>query len=240
MSENGRHIACTSCRTRKIKCDGGQPRCQRCFRYGEHCVYTSPSRQKSVDVSSALKMFNERLSQSILPHHYSTILAKIFPVQAETSIAARQDGSLRAYSPTTSAYAVNDINAANWPEIIPSNYTFQGTGMNSPLSQSWSFPPATTASVPESTMTNSLPSNNFADRNISNILMQDSTDQSGMGEAFSLSGDGACPTDQGYRRESPSCIWPLVDTPSSSERPTTPSASYDTYETVPQAVMNDL
>lgn len=59
MSDGGRHMACTSCRDRKVRCDGGQPSCQRCSRYSMHCMYMPPSKQSKVDAD--LVSMNERL-----------------------------------------------------------------------------------------------------------------------------------------------------------------------------------
>ena len=57
-----RHIACTTCRDRKVRCDGVRPYCARCVNLGIHCVYRSPVKQ---EVSSSLKGFMEDLFRAI-------------------------------------------------------------------------------------------------------------------------------------------------------------------------------
>lgn len=66
MSGSSRHIACKLCRDRKVRCDGGQPRCQRCTRSGDKCVYNLPSKQqqKNVDLQQTVELLEERLSQA--------------------------------------------------------------------------------------------------------------------------------------------------------------------------------
>ncbi|KAF4303930.1 transcriptional regulatory protein [Botryosphaeria dothidea] len=65
MSGASRHVACKLCRDRKVRCDGGQPRCQRCTRSGDECVYTPPSKQqKNGDLQQTVELLKERLSQA--------------------------------------------------------------------------------------------------------------------------------------------------------------------------------
>ncbi|KAF2813451.1 uncharacterized protein BDZ99DRAFT_438623 [Mytilinidion resinicola] len=45
LTTGKRHAACDKCRTRKLKCSGGLPRCSRCLRENIQCVY---SLQKSM------------------------------------------------------------------------------------------------------------------------------------------------------------------------------------------------
>lgn len=63
MSKRPRHIACRTCRERKIRCDGQQP-CSRCAGQSQSCVYTTPSSSDAgtSDLTQQLQMMNDRLS----------------------------------------------------------------------------------------------------------------------------------------------------------------------------------
>ena len=41
-----KHIACSRCRERKVKCDGGKPACRRCQRLGHECRYIQGKKQQ--------------------------------------------------------------------------------------------------------------------------------------------------------------------------------------------------
>ncbi|KAK2740287.1 hypothetical protein FQN57_006167 [Myotisia sp. PD_48] len=62
MSKRPRHIACRTCRERKIRCDGQQP-CSRCAGQSQICVYSTPSNSDATasDLSQQLQMMNDRL-----------------------------------------------------------------------------------------------------------------------------------------------------------------------------------
>ncbi|KAF7590332.1 hypothetical protein BBP40_002982 [Aspergillus hancockii] len=64
MRTSARHTACTSCRQRKVRCDGGQPRCNRCAVRGDECVYPRQSSQDQQELLVMLKDLNERLLQT--------------------------------------------------------------------------------------------------------------------------------------------------------------------------------
>jgi hypothetical protein len=59
-----RHIACSSCREQKVKCDGSFPSCARCIRYGSRCIYTSPGKASLANSNSALQTLRRRLRRS--------------------------------------------------------------------------------------------------------------------------------------------------------------------------------
>ncbi|PLB51423.1 hypothetical protein P170DRAFT_79790 [Aspergillus steynii IBT 23096] len=64
MRTSARHTACTSCRQRKVRCDGGQPRCNRCTVRGDECVYSRHSSQDQQELLVMLNDLNERLLQT--------------------------------------------------------------------------------------------------------------------------------------------------------------------------------
>lgn len=66
MSKRPRHIACRTCRERKIRCDGQQP-CSRCAGQSQPCVYATPSSSEAgtSDLTQQLQMMNDRLSMSL-------------------------------------------------------------------------------------------------------------------------------------------------------------------------------
>lgn len=61
MRTSARHTACTSCRQRKVRCDGGQPCCNRCAVRGDECVYSRHSSQDQQELLVMLNDLNERL-----------------------------------------------------------------------------------------------------------------------------------------------------------------------------------
>ncbi|KAK2863660.1 hypothetical protein FQN49_004116 [Arthroderma sp. PD_2] len=65
MSKRPRHIACRTCRERKIRCDGQQP-CSRCAGQSQPCVYVTPSSSDSgaSDLTQQLHMMNDRLRKA--------------------------------------------------------------------------------------------------------------------------------------------------------------------------------
>ncbi|KAK7968727.1 hypothetical protein PG996_002847 [Apiospora saccharicola] len=70
MPENGRHQACRAWRERKVKCDGGQPKCRRCARHGQDCSYAPPAtsrRYSKADFSIMLANMNQRLYEQRSP-----------------------------------------------------------------------------------------------------------------------------------------------------------------------------
>jgi hypothetical protein len=44
--EEVKHVACSRCRERKVKCDGGKPACRRCQRLGHECQYIQRKKQR--------------------------------------------------------------------------------------------------------------------------------------------------------------------------------------------------
>ncbi|KAI7827879.1 hypothetical protein BX661DRAFT_129831, partial [Kickxella alabastrina] len=39
-------LACTTCRQRKVKCDGGRPSCRTCAKFNWPCVYQPSNRKR--------------------------------------------------------------------------------------------------------------------------------------------------------------------------------------------------
>ncbi|KAF4236333.1 hypothetical protein CNMCM8980_003095 [Aspergillus fumigatiaffinis] len=64
MTAPSRHMACRTCRERKVRCDGGQPSCETCKRHGEKCVYVQSSRQTKNDLLAKIDNLQERLARA--------------------------------------------------------------------------------------------------------------------------------------------------------------------------------
>ena len=70
--ENGlpktKRIACVICRKRKLKCDGGRPKCATCARLGHDCQYDEV-RRKSGPKRGYVKDLEARLGQQARTDH---------------------------------------------------------------------------------------------------------------------------------------------------------------------------
>ena len=64
-SGGSRHMACKTCRERKVRCDGGQPACEKCQRSSEECIYPTGSRKTKTDLVESMEMLQERLGTFI-------------------------------------------------------------------------------------------------------------------------------------------------------------------------------
>ncbi|KAI1182240.1 hypothetical protein F5B17DRAFT_435844 [Nemania serpens] len=61
MNNLSRHIACKLCRDRKVRCDGGQPSCEKCRRSGETCIYVPTHKPTKADLAQTIESLQERL-----------------------------------------------------------------------------------------------------------------------------------------------------------------------------------
>ncbi|KAI1312021.1 hypothetical protein F5Y03DRAFT_262238 [Xylaria venustula] len=71
MNNVSRHIACKLCRDRKVRCDGGQPSCEKCRRSGETCIYVPTHKPTKADLAQTIESLQERLDKAeayILTH----------------------------------------------------------------------------------------------------------------------------------------------------------------------------
>ncbi|KAI1126477.1 hypothetical protein F5Y10DRAFT_211194 [Nemania abortiva] len=64
MNNLSRHIACKSCRDRKVRCDGGQPSCEKCRRSGETCIYVPTHKPTKADLAQTIESLQERLDKA--------------------------------------------------------------------------------------------------------------------------------------------------------------------------------
>ncbi|KAK8091238.1 hypothetical protein PG994_000743 [Apiospora phragmitis] len=101
MSETRRHKACTQCRDRKIKCDGSQPKCGRCVRYGHECHYAPAAKRCSkADFATMLEAMNKRLlAQTAGIPFMSPDFS--FPAGHAAQFAPRDEAALTDMSPAT-------------------------------------------------------------------------------------------------------------------------------------------
>ena len=88
-------MACRTCRDRKVRCDGGQPACQKCERAREECVYVPASKQTKAELAESLDMVQERLGKEItfdpcavkLTHGH--IANRLLAARAEAALASQ-------------------------------------------------------------------------------------------------------------------------------------------------------
>lgn len=59
-----KRVACAICRKRKLKCDGGRPKCGTCARLGHNCAYDEV-RRKSGPKRGYVKELEARLGMSV-------------------------------------------------------------------------------------------------------------------------------------------------------------------------------
>ncbi|KAL3470868.1 hypothetical protein BJX99DRAFT_238550 [Aspergillus californicus] len=65
MSGGGaRHSACKYCRDHKVRCDGGQPACEKCRRAGELCIYLPTQRPTRADLTQNIEALQKRLYEA--------------------------------------------------------------------------------------------------------------------------------------------------------------------------------
>ncbi|KAH7311407.1 hypothetical protein B0I35DRAFT_462803 [Stachybotrys elegans] len=64
MSRSSRHMACKTCRDRKVRCDGGQPSCEKCRRAGDKCIYIPASTPTRADLAQTIASLQERLAKA--------------------------------------------------------------------------------------------------------------------------------------------------------------------------------
>ncbi|OCK75781.1 hypothetical protein K432DRAFT_396987 [Lepidopterella palustris CBS 459.81] len=64
MSGSSRHMACKTCRDRKVRFDGGQPSCEKCKKSHETCVYVPASKQTRADLTETIEGLQERLAKA--------------------------------------------------------------------------------------------------------------------------------------------------------------------------------
>jgi len=61
-SQPPKHIACTTCKKRKLKCDGARPKCGTCQRGAKDCEY-STERKKSGPKKGYVKILEDRVAE---------------------------------------------------------------------------------------------------------------------------------------------------------------------------------
>ncbi|KAK3377519.1 hypothetical protein B0H63DRAFT_561678 [Podospora didyma] len=59
-----RHIACSACRERKVRCDGGLPACERCHQAGDKCFYLPTARPSKADLAQKIETLQQRLEKA--------------------------------------------------------------------------------------------------------------------------------------------------------------------------------
>ncbi|KAI1500398.1 hypothetical protein F5X99DRAFT_238582 [Biscogniauxia marginata] len=74
MNNISRHIACKLCRDRKVRCDGGQPSCEKCRRSNETCVYVPTHKPTKADLAQTIESLQERLdkAEAYISRHSNT------------------------------------------------------------------------------------------------------------------------------------------------------------------------
>ncbi|KAI0105149.1 hypothetical protein F4776DRAFT_647445 [Hypoxylon sp. NC0597] len=98
-----RHMACKLCRDRKVRCDGGQPSCDKCRRSGDKCVYAPTSIPTRADMAQIIENLQSRLAR------------------AEAQLLVSTDGVSHASGRTnsSSSSALDDFSALDYQYQLP-------------------------------------------------------------------------------------------------------------------------
>ncbi|KAI0024567.1 hypothetical protein F4780DRAFT_775514 [Xylariomycetidae sp. FL0641] len=64
MNNLSRHVACKSCRERKVRCDGAQPTCEKCRRSGDTCIYVPTHKPTKADLAQTIESLQQRLGKA--------------------------------------------------------------------------------------------------------------------------------------------------------------------------------
>ncbi|KAH8589110.1 hypothetical protein B0O99DRAFT_637738 [Bisporella sp. PMI_857] len=89
-----RHAACTECRQRKVRCDGGQPCCQNCMRRGSTCVFTRNLGQEKEEMLNMINELSDRLS-----HAEQSLKSQNAPNHVPPPLLPPQDSLLNKFVP---------------------------------------------------------------------------------------------------------------------------------------------
>ncbi|ANB15944.1 galactose-responsive transcription factor GAL4 [Sugiyamaella lignohabitans] len=85
-----RHVACSLCRKRKLKCDGKRPKCSTCAKQNHICEYTETFR-KAGPRRGYVKTLEQRVSQLEQMLAEATTRTSVAPVKAESAMLDNDD-----------------------------------------------------------------------------------------------------------------------------------------------------
>ncbi|KAK0645351.1 Nitrogen assimilation transcription factor nirA [Lasiodiplodia hormozganensis] len=130
-----RHVttACLACRESKIKCDGGQPSCEKCKAKGRECKYSQDEDKRRVSLRNAIEILSARVDQ--LSQHILNNGLQLPPMEPEAAASlSRILDVLRLPAANSSA-----IKAATF--VAPNPPTDHGpTGLDfAPAGFDWNF-----------------------------------------------------------------------------------------------------
>ncbi|KAK4240605.1 hypothetical protein C8A03DRAFT_13118 [Achaetomium macrosporum] len=121
MNGVSRHIACVSCRDRKVRCNGEQPACEKCRQAGEKCVYLPTCRPSKADLAQKVDTLQQRLGKSrVLPTNMHQA-----NVNAAGDIAERAEAYIRKMeneancSRATSYFSPTAMSPVSLPSATP-------------------------------------------------------------------------------------------------------------------------
>lgn len=141
-----KHVACSRCRDRKVKCDGAKPSCRRCQRNDKTCLYVSAKKtQTQLDLNQRLGSFSvlPALPSSSPPVQPVMSSQQHYPDAYSSPSTSSSNGSVAAplQSPTfqcgltpgdcvnTSSLAYSTVHlghpATAVPSLIPGSSAFQ-------------------------------------------------------------------------------------------------------------------
>lgn len=207
MSEATRHIACTCCRERKVRCDGAQPICKRCARYGGECVYKRPGWTKR-DTSVSPNNLND-VCGKISIRHIACASSDSKIVQSRAQPASPQIEISLPYLQTTNTTSCDNAETMIWSGLKPVQSTVSDEDINNLMLLDNVF--ASTASNNLNVDTSVF--DDLADYDASEIFATDSVDSLGTFGPFKINTLDV-PNEEFYN-EPQNMLWPSIERSSS-------------------------
>jgi hypothetical protein len=135
--KENKHVACSRCRERKVKCDGGKPTCKRCQRHGQTCQYMSGRKpQAKSQWTRHLRTFSATPGMVIFFVGYLSVLI---------STLDKKDGSIPSQHISSPTYSMNANEASElgYDDFTSSTRSSSPhcNGLDTRPSSSWSTTP---------------------------------------------------------------------------------------------------
>lgn len=214
MSENSRHIACTGCRERKVRCDGARPICKRCTRCGIECVYKR-RRQAKGDPLVPSTNANDPFGLFPLCETARGVLLTLQTVQTGAPLASPNISSSTALPRMTPSKSCDNIGAALLSGMIPVHSALPREVSDS-LMLLYDVLPFTAADdFHDAMVTDSLPTNNPAEYAAPDIFEMDTVGIPGAVEPLNIGTVDML--DQEHSNEAQNELWPSIESSSLSE-----------------------
>lgn len=133
-----KHIACSRCRVRKVKCDGGKPACRRCQRLGHECQYIQGKKQQGKgEWLQHLGMFSAQLGKYLFKQF--RLSPRSCPQRVDTTKERTNISLIGKTAPATSS--PNQRHKSQFPKNAQPNPTVQVSDTKSAFQYSRSSSP---------------------------------------------------------------------------------------------------